>query len=247
MRLFEEAAAEYGAARPSYPKEVYDLLDVSCGGLAGKSVADGGAGTGVVTRQLIERHAKVVAFDPGERMLRKATARTVGLEAAIADGAASPFRSGVFDLVCWGQSWHWVDQPGGTAEIARILKPGGWWAAWWNHPWADQQSWFDDYYSLLESTCPGMSRNQRNIDWCAETIAASDAFDVARRHIFSWQREVSVEDWLIDLRSHSYVIGLGEDRRGDLLRDVEAILRKQFVNGEMQVAYQTRLWMARRV
>jgi trans-aconitate methyltransferase len=93
VRAFDAAAEEYDAARPSYPAGLYALVESRCGGLAAKTVADGGAGTGVVTRQLIDRGARVVPFDPGAGMLRRAVTRTPGLRAVVADAAAVPLRS----------------------------------------------------------------------------------------------------------------------------------------------------------
>jgi ubiquinone/menaquinone biosynthesis C-methylase UbiE len=113
MRSFDSAAAEYDAARSSYPKGVYDILEAQSGGLAGKVVADGGAGTGVVSRQLLEREAVVIAFDPGAGMLDRARQRTPGLRALVAGAGAIPLGSHVLDLLCFGQSWHWVEQEAG--------------------------------------------------------------------------------------------------------------------------------------
>ena len=79
-------------------------------------------------------------------------------------------------------------------EMSRILKPRGWWTAWWNRPWADEEPWFDEYYTLLETTCPGVSRNQRNIDWCSEAIAVQGTFSLPERRIVEWGRRVAVED-----------------------------------------------------
>jgi len=246
VRSFDSAAEEYDLARPSYPRALYDLVEAECGEFAGKTVADGGAGTGVVTRGLIERHAEVVAIDPGLGMLGKAIARTPGLRAVVADAAVMPLRSACLDLICFGQSWHWVDQEEGTREVARVLKDGCWWAAWWNHPWADSEDWFDRYYSLLEIRCKGLSRDQRNVDWCSEAVAGSGLFQPVRRHIVEWERRVSIRDWLIDLRSHSYVIDFSDTDRTRLLTDVESILRDAFASGTVVVPYQTRVWMARR-
>jgi SAM-dependent methyltransferase len=246
VRVFDAAVQEYDAARPTYPAAVYDLLESRSGALAAKTIADGGAGTGIVGRQLLERDAVVLAFDPGPGVLRQARVRTPGLPAVIAEAEAVPIRSGVLDLVCFGQSWHWVDQVAGTEEVSRLLKPGGWWAAWWNHSWADEEPWFDQYYSLLESVCPGFSRHQRNIDWCAQAIAAHGSFQHPERHIVAWEREVSVEDWLTDLRSHSYVIELNTTNRVQLLAAAESILSRRFQGGTMTVPFQTRVWMAKR-
>ena len=134
----------------------------------------------------------------------------------------------------------------GVREAARVLTTGGWWAAWWNHPWADAEEWFDAFLTLLESRCSGYSRHSRDVDWCAEAIAASDLFHPPQRHAVSWDRRVSVEDWLVDLRSHSYVIDLGEPDASALIADVESILRGRFSSAIMTVPYETRLWTAQR-
>jgi SAM-dependent methyltransferase len=244
MRSFDSAAAEYDAARPSYPGGVYDVLEAQSGGLAAKVVGDGGAGTGVVSRQLSEREAVVIAFDPGAGMLDRARRRSPGLRALVAEAGAIPLRSDVLDLLCFGQSWHWVEQELGASEAARVLKAGGWWAAWWNHPWADSEEWFDAFCTLLETRCPGYSRGSRDVDWCSQAIAASGLFLPPRRHIVAWERRVTVEDWLVDLRSHSYVIDLGEPEATGLLAAVESILRRRFTDGTMTVPYETRIWSA---
>jgi SAM-dependent methyltransferase len=245
MRLFDIAAEQYDAARPAYPAAIYDLVESVAGPLAGKVVGDGGSGTGIVARQLLGRGARVVAFDPGRGMLRHALQRSPDLPAVAADAAAAPFRAASMDLLCFGQSWHWVDQASGAREAARLLRAGGWWAAWWSHPWADAEPWFDRYFALLEARCHGCSRQQRDVDWCADAIRADGDFQLPDRHVVEWERRVSVEDWLTDLQSHSYVIDISPSRRTRLLHDSEAILRERFAD-QMVVPYRTTLWMARR-
>jgi SAM-dependent methyltransferase len=245
VRLFDDAAAEYDAARPSYPAGLYDVLESLVGGLADKVVADGGAGTGVATRQLADRGARVVAFDPGIGMLLRAVQRRPTLRAVVADAGAVPMRTCSLDMICFAQSWHWVDQRAGAAEAARLLRPSGWWAAWWNQPWADDEAWFDCYYSVLEQRC-NISREQRNTDWCQDAIAALEEFDAPERHDVWWERSVQVDEWMIDQRSHSYVIVLSEPERRRLLADLEAIVWDRFTDGRITLPYQTRAWVARR-
>jgi ubiquinone/menaquinone biosynthesis C-methylase UbiE len=244
MSSFESAAAEYDAARPSYPEGIYAILEEHSGGLANKLVGDGGAGTGVVSRQLFQRDAEVIAFDPGMGMLRRARTRTPELRALVAEAGAIPLCANVLDLLCFGQSWHWVDQKLGAIEAARVLRKGGWWAAWWNHPWADSEEWFDTFCTQLETRCPGYSRESRDVDWCSESIATCGRFLSPQRHIVAWERRVTIEDWLIDLRSHSYLIDLGKPEASGLITDVEALLRRSIDGEIMVVPYETRLWTA---
>jgi SAM-dependent methyltransferase len=245
VRLFDNAADHYDAARPAYPARLYDLVESVTGPLAGKVVGDGGAGTGVVSRQLLERGAWVVAFDPARGMLGRAALRSPGLPVVAADAAAAPFRTASMELLCFGQSWHWVDQAEGAQEVARVLHPAGWWAAWWSHPWADAEPWFDRYLALLEERCEGFSRHQRDVDWCADAIRTNDCFENPQRHVVSWERRVTVEDWLTDLRSHSYVIDMSRAARAQLLSDSEGLLREHF-GDLMVVPYRTRAWLALR-
>jgi hypothetical protein len=95
----------------------------------------------------------------------------------------------------------------------------------------------------LEFRCPGYSRESRDVDWCSEAIAASGLFLPPQRHIVTWERQVTIDDWLVDLRSHSYVIDLGEPDATLLIAGVESILRGRFKE-TMTVPYQTRLWTA---
>jgi SAM-dependent methyltransferase len=163
----------------------------------------------------------------------------------VGEGAAIPLRDACLDLICFGQSWHWVGQSDGALEVARVLREGGWWVAWWNHPWADSEEWFERYWSLLEARCAGVSRDQRNVDWCSEAIGSVGRFLAPVRNTIEWERRVSVENWLIDLSSHAYVIDISEGERTRLLRDVRSVLHHAFANGPMVLPYQTRIWMAR--
>ena len=246
LASFEVVADEYDAARPSYPDGLFDLLESRVGSLVGKRILDGGAGTGIASRQLIARGAQVVALDRGMQMLKRALRRTPSLPLVAADAALFPLKMGSLDLACFAQSWHWVEQSAGAAEVARVLGPSGWWAAWWSHPWADSEAWFDRYYSLLEGSCSGVSRHQRDIDGFGQSVATNGAFGTLERHVVPWQREVTVADWMVDLSSHSYVVALSASERQTVLDEVEGVLRETFPDGAMSVPYENRVLMARR-
>lgn len=243
---FDALAEEYDAARPSYPDSLYQALEDVTGPLAGQLVLDGGAGTGIATRQLAGRGARTVAFDIGERMLRRAQARSPDACFLLADGNAVPLRDRCADLACFAQSWHWFDSERAIGEVARVLRPGGYWAAWWNHEWADGAEWFDVYQGLLESACPGYDRGHRDPSWAQERIARTGLFEPGAQIMVRWTRTLSIGEWMTYERSKSYVGALAPPEREALLARIADVANTGFPRGRMSVPYRTRLRIARR-
>ena len=65
---FRDRAADYAAARPSYPAAALDALLEGLGAPAALVVADVGAGTGIAARLVAERGARVLAVEPNAAM-----------------------------------------------------------------------------------------------------------------------------------------------------------------------------------
>lgn len=232
MTNFDPVVDDYEAARPSYPPTVYDALEP----LRGARIVEGGAGTGIATRALRARGAAVVAVDIGAQML----ARADGLR-VVADAAHAPFRDRSADLVCFAQCWHWLDLDVASAECARLLRDGGRWAGWWNHARADGEAWFERYWDVLESSTHAR-RAHRDTDWGATLDQAR--FTPPAKTAHEWLREVSVESWLTDQRSHSYI---GLDGAGEaVMAELERVLRREFGDGPVRCRYETWLWKATR-
>jgi SAM-dependent methyltransferase len=241
MTSFDGVAEEYESGRPEYPEAVFDALEP----LRDAKVLEGGAGTGIATDRLVQRGARVVAFDVSSNMLRRAVRRIPGLVAVVADGAHLPFSDGSADLVCFAQAWHWLDEETRCQETARVLRRGGRWAGWWSHARADGTTWFDDYWDAVEAACPGVLRSQRDYDWGAD-VERSALFSVGERVEIAWVRKVSVETWLTEERSKSYVASLPDAKREGLLSAIDRIASNSFPNGQMTVPYETWLWIGQK-
>ena len=226
-------------ARPTYPERVYDALEP----LAGALVLDGGAGTGIATRALLRRGARVVPFDigradPAEGSCPHARAPCRRRRRS---GLAVPRlvrRSGVLRGVVALARAHRR-----CGEVARVLRDGGRWAGWWSHPRADGDEWFDRYWNAVEAACRWTIRSQRDTDW-SDGVRQSGRFVVGDRITVPWVREVSVDTWLADERSKSYIEALSGPSRTKLLGELERIVCREFPGGQMRVHYETWLWTA---
>ena len=249
--VFDNAASEYDAARPSYPPALFDEMQRRTGRLAGRLVLDWGAGTGIASRQLAAHGARVVSLDIGEQMLRKALARSPQSDCVLADGNRMPVRAAAADLTTFAQSWHWFDHRAAAAEVARVLKPGGYWAAWWNRAKAHGEPWFDRYQELVSSSCPGYMWQHRTDeqmapDWTDEVVAAAGLVEPEGVIVVPWVRRVSATSWITDERSKSYFIELEPAVRESILDQEAAIIAGEFPDGQMQVRYITTLVLARK-
>ena len=135
-RSFDGAAEEYERTRPDYPPRLLDVLPLP----ADADVLDLGAGTGKLTRVLVERYRRVIAVEPLDKM-RAILERVVPAAVNMAGSAeAIPLGAGSVDGVFAGQAFHWFANDEAVTEIARVLRHGGVLALVWNAPDEDRRS-----------------------------------------------------------------------------------------------------------
>jgi SAM-dependent methyltransferase len=125
------------------------ILPMAAAGLAGcADVLDVGTGEGQVARLAVDRGAtRVVGVDPTTAQVVEAVARGGGPSYARAGAAALPFPDARFDAVVACLVFeHIEDVDGAIGEVARVLRPGGRFLFFLNHPLLQTpgSGWIDD-------------------------------------------------------------------------------------------------------
>jgi SAM-dependent methyltransferase len=124
---FSSHAADYAKARPSYPPELFAWLAQHC---QGHDLAwDCGTGNGQAALALTGHFEQVHATDLSAAQIAQAPPHPrIVFRAAPAEASGLPDRS--CDLVAVAQALHWFCNDRFYAEVKRVLKPGGLFAAW---------------------------------------------------------------------------------------------------------------------
>jgi SAM-dependent methyltransferase len=125
---FGPAAQAYDRIRPTYPREA---VAWALGAHSGR-VVDLGAGTGLMTRVLLDVADEVVPVEPDAGMRAQLEASTPGVRALAGAAEVIPLSDASVDAVIAGQAYHWFDHGKAHTEIARVLRPGGVLAPIWN-------------------------------------------------------------------------------------------------------------------
>lgn len=244
-RSFNAVAAQYAAARPGYPGELFHAVEeISGRSFAGATVLDVGAGTGIATALIRARGAHVTAVEPGAGMARQLRAGHPDVPLVRGDGDALPFASEVADFVTYAQAWHWTDPAKSSPEAARVLRPGGALALWWNVP-DTGVPWVREQEERLSRAVPRYHDN--GLTGPAEDILRSLGTRLGMRtesRVLPWTRTVALDTHLAMLGSRSYFAVLAPDAARRILDEERRALLALFPDGQVVEPYKVDLTVA---
>ncbi|MFC9910904.1 class I SAM-dependent methyltransferase [Streptomyces sp. NPDC059862] len=234
---FDRVAPQYAAARPGYPPALFDAVEELAGrALAGADVLDCGAGTGIATRLLRERGARVVALEPGAGMAAELRRAEPEVPLVRGEGNRLPFAAGSFDLVTYAQAWHWTDPARSVPEALRVLRSHGALALWWNQadvrvPWVAAED-------------ARLAPFTRSFPTTVAELFAPFPVQVSTREI-TWSRRITVEEHLRNLGTHSHFVVMHPVERAALLDANRTALARLFPDGELDEPYRCGLTVVR--
>jgi SAM-dependent methyltransferase len=235
---FGSIAEEYDRLRPGPPDVALDWLLPARWRLA----VDLGAGTGLLSRALARKVARVVAVEPDERMRAVLAARSPGVEVIAGWGEAIPLPDASADGVFVSSAWHWMDPDRAVPEVARVLRDGGRFGVIGTN--GSEVRWLADLggpYGGTPRPGPGFRPNEM-------TLPDGAPFENAATESFPFTRTMTI-DALIDLLgTYSGAITASPPDREAWLGRVRAAVEQQVPDtSAIEVPMATRCWRADRV
>jgi SAM-dependent methyltransferase len=214
-----EVAAVYDRSRPGYPRAAVEFAAEDLPRPV--QAVDVGAGTGKLTAALCGAGLDTIAVEPAPGML-KLLKHTVQ-RARVLSGAAEdlPLPDASADLVTAGQAFHWFDEERALPELARVLRPGGRLALFYNAR-DDAVPWVRALSDLVGPPEDG-DHVSRVKDLEPADLDPFFAFDrlVRVRH----EQELDADGLVGLIASRSYVIRRSEAERAELLGRVRELTR----------------------
>ena len=190
----------YDRTRPRYPQELVDAIIAAS---PGRDVLDVGIGTGVPARPFQAAGCRVLGVEVDARMAEFAHEHEFAVEVATFEDWDPAGRT--FDAIIAGMTWHWIDPAAGTNKAARLLRPDGRLAVFWNigQPPPDLGAAFCEVYQRVLPDTPfartpsdPLAAYERLFTKTAHEIEQVDAFSPPERWQFDWEHRYTTREWL---------------------------------------------------
>ena len=244
---FERAAGEYERGRPGYPPAAVERMGRELGIEPGQTVVDLAAGTGKLTRRLVQLlPAQVIAIEPVAPM--RAELQRVVTGVTVLDGTAEeiPLADGAAHAVFVAQAFHWFRLPEAAVEIARVLDAGGALAIVRNEELESARTTaVSEALALVRERA--LHPDPRHRTW-REQLERSGVFEPFHEWTVPNDVVQDVETFRYRIASRSYVAAMDGGERTRLLDDLQEVLeRNGVVPGEpFAVPTATRVLWARK-
>jgi SAM-dependent methyltransferase len=224
------------------------------------TVVDLGAGTGAMTKDLLDKVDRVIAIEPDDRM-RGILARSLPEVTVLrGTGESIPLDTSSVDVVLASSSWHWMDADRALQETARVLVPGGTLGVVWAGPDPDgpfvsqAQAMLSEMSSDQEESRtssdsdPDLGSEVMDTENRVETVLRipdDSLFAQPEHKSLTWDVALTSDELIGLLGTFSWIITMSDDRRAHVISEARRVLRDGLgVSGDVavNVQYRSEVW-----
>lgn len=218
---FDTVADTYAKLRPGYVDALYrDLLEYKVIDESSFAV-EIGIGGGQATQPILEVGGSVTAVEPGEqfcRLCREKFAAYPKFSVVTGKFEAVVFPPESCDLVYSASAFHWVPEEIGYRKAYAMLKPGGAFARFANHPYKDKgrPGMHEALQAVYAVYMPGSLVPSEYSEEAARSraeIAAKYGFVDIQHRLYHRTRDFTAAEYIQLLGTYSDHIAIEENTR----------------------------------
>ncbi|MBP3904431.1 MULTISPECIES: class I SAM-dependent methyltransferase [Turicibacter] len=235
---FNKKAKDYANGRPSYPVEVLNKL-IDLGVKETSTIADIGAGTGLLTNMLCELGCHVYAIEPNDEMLnecKKYCASQTKLKCVCASAEKTTLEENSVDVITVAQAFHWFDKEQCRIEFKRILKENGYVVTVWNSLEEDS-AFIKEYVEIIHRYEIKMTAGNLYFNPDEEKLKFLGQ-DFVKAYFDNYQT-ATLEALISNVSSISYMPSKSDDRYTEMVEELTHLFNKYQQNGTVTFHYKT--------
>lgn len=230
---FDTVAAAYDKYRPTYPEELYGEIFNYISLDDRSRTVEVGIGTGQATLPILKTGCSVTAVEPGmefSAICREKFKEYNNFSVIAGKFEGISFEPNEYDFLYSATAFHWIPESVGYPKVFAMLKPGGAFARFANHPCPakDDQHLFDEIQDIYAEFFPKKRAKAHDFtDKQAENlakIAEKYSFVDIKFSVFHRTRTFSASEYCALLGTYSDHIVIEETLRKLFLSKIEAAI-----------------------
>ena len=236
---FNTVASAYEKLRPGYTDELYKMifdyvtLNDSC------YAAEIGIGGGQATLQILKTKCNLTAVEYGEEFTKLCKEKFKGYHNFFIitnKFEDTNFPDNTYDLVYSASAFHWVPESIGYTKVFSMLKTGGAFARFANHPYRDKSNlplseeidriYAEYYYKFYNKKQEVLTEYSREQAMQRAKIAEKYGFADIKYALFHRTRTFSANEYCALLGTYSDHIAIEEGIRREFFSKIEDAINK---------------------
>ena len=241
---FNTQAERYERMRPGYVPELYEEIFLRVKLDESSHAVEVGIGGGQATEPVLKTGCHVTAVEYGDQLAeicRRKFRDYPNFEAVTCKFEDYPAQDESCDLVFSASAFHWIPEEIGYTKVYRMLKPGGVFARFANHPYKDKgrpgmHEALQEVYAVYMPGSLGSNEYTEAQAAARAQIAAKYGFEDISHYLYHRTRDFTAARYVELLGTYSDHIAIEEKTRGRFFADIEAAINRM---GGMITIYDT--------
>ena len=234
INKFNEKSEFYNKYRPKYSEELINYIVSSIN--KNDIIADIGCGTGIFTKQLVEKNCNVIGIEPNKEMYEKARKNLPEIRLINATAENTTLDSNSVDVITIAQALHWFNIEEFTKEAKRILKQDGRIAIIYNSI-DDSKEIIKEFKQIHKMYCKQYNNHNRNLNELFESVFKED---YTLSNYYNNQR-YTFEEFIGYSFSLSYSLREDDEKYKEYVECLEKLFNKYENNGFIELPMLSKL------